>query len=223
MIAIAIDGPSGAGKSTIARKAAARCGFTYIDTGALYRCIALSALREGIGEPDEAAIAALLPKIKLDLRHIDQQQHVFLGAEDVSQAIRSPEVSMAASKIAALPCVREFLLGAQRRMAEKNNVIMDGRDIGSVVLPNAQIKIFLTASSEERARRRYEELLASGEKVTYESVLHDVVKRDQNDTTRAAAPLKAAPDAITVDTTGNTLEESVELLTRLIENKLREL
>lgn len=216
MVSIAIDGPSGAGKSTLARRLAAELGYVYVDTGAMYRSIGLYTLRTGADCGSEAAVAALLPKISLSLEYQDGAQHILLNGEDVSDAIRTPEVSMAASAVSAHPPVRAFLLETQRGLARRQNVLMDGRDIGTVILPDAQVKIFLTASPEERARRRFEELKARGETVTYEQVLEDVVQRDYNDTHRAAAPLKAAPDAVTVDTTGLTFDESFGALLRVI-------
>ena len=220
MISIAIDGPSGAGKSTLARRLAAQLGYVYVDTGAMYRSIGLYALRAGADCHDEAAVAALLPQIRLSLEYQEGAQHILLNGEDVSDAIRTPEVSMAASAVSAHPPVRAFLLEAQRSLARSRNVLMDGRDIGTVILPDAQVKIFLTASPEERARRRFEELKARGEAVTYEQVLEDVVRRDYNDTHRAAAPLKAAPDAVTVDTTGLTFDESFEALLTIIRARI---
>lgn len=220
MIAIAIDGPSGAGKSSIARALAGRMGYVYIDTGALYRSIGLYALEHGAAPTDREKVPALLPQISLELRHRQDGQHVYLNGRDVSQEIRTPAVSMAASGVSAIPEVRAFLLELQQGIAAKENVIMDGRDIGTVVLPGAQVKIFLTASSEERARRRYQELLEKGGDVAYEQVLADVIERDRNDSTRAIAPLRAAPDAVTVDTTGNDFLQSVEQLYRVIEEKL---
>lgn len=216
MVSIAIDGPSGAGKSTLARRLAAELGYVYVDTGAMYRSIGLYTLRAGADCGSESAVAALLPQISLSLEYQDGAQHILLNGEDVSDAIRTPEVSMAASAVSAHPPVRAFLLETQRGLARRQNVLMDGRDIGTVILPNAQVKIFLTASPEERARRRFEELKARGEAVTYEQVLEDVVQRDYNDTHRAAAPLKAAPDAVTVDTTGLTFDESFGALLRVI-------
>lgn len=220
MVSIAIDGPSGAGKSTLARRLAAELGYVYVDTGAMYRSIGLYTLRAGADCGSEAAVAALLPKISLSLEYQDGAQHILLNGEDVSDAIRTPEVSMAASAVSAHPPVRAFLLETQRELARRQNVLMDGRDIGTVILPNAQVKIFLTASPEERARRRFEELKARGEAVTYEQVLEDVVQRDYNDTHRAAAPLKAAPDAVTVDTTGLTFDESFGALLRVIRARI---
>ena len=216
MVSIAIDGPSGAGKSTLARRLAAELGYVYVDTGAMYRSIGLYTLRAGADCGSEAAVAALLPKISLSLEYQDGAQHVLLDGEDVSDAIRTPQISTYASQVSSVPAVRAYLLDLQRDLARRQNVLMDGRDIGTVILPNAQVKIFLTASPEERARRRFEELKARGETVTYEQVLEDVVQRDYNDTHREAAPLKAAPDAVTVDTTGLTFDESFEALLRVI-------
>ena len=220
MIAIAIDGPSGAGKSSIARSLAGQMGYVYIDTGALYRAIGLYALEHGAEPTDREKVPALLPQITLELRHRQDGQHVYLNGRDVSEEIRTPAVSMAASGVSAIPEVRAFLLELQQGIAAKQNVIMDGRDIGTVVLPGAQVKIFLTASSEERARRRYQELLAKGKDVAYEQVLADVIERDRNDSTRAIAPLRPAPDAVTVDTTGNDFGQSVSQLRSVIEEKL---
>ena len=216
MTAIAIDGPTGAGKSTIARRAAERLGFIYVDTGALYRTIGLSMLRRGIDLSDAAAVAAGLDGLKVSLRFQDGEQRVLLGDEDVSGEIRTAEVSMAASKVSAVRAVREFLFQLQRDMAKSNNVIMDGRDIGTVVLPNADVKIFLTASPEIRARRRFEEMIAKGMQTTYEEVLSDLEQRDYNDTHRAIAPLKPAPDAVTIDTSGDTFDQAVERVLAVI-------
>ena len=218
--AIAIDGPSGAGKSTLARAAAARLGFVYVDTGALYRTVGLYALRSGIDPDDAAAVEAMLPQVQVGLAYRDGEQRVFLGGEDVSEAIRTPEASRYASKVSAIPAVRAFLLETQRRMAREQDVIMDGRDIGTVVLPDARIKVFLHASAEERARRRYEELIGRGTPQDYEAVLADIRERDERDETRAAAPLKRADDAVDLDTTGNTKEESLALLLRIIRERL---
>ncbi len=192
MISIAIDGPSGAGKSSLSRRLAAELGYIYVDTGAMYRTIGLHVLRSGADTEDEDAVAALLPGIRLEMRYVDGVQHMFLNGEDVSGLIRTEEVSMAASHVSAHPSVRAFLLDAQRALAKDNNVLMDGRDIGTVVLPGAQVKIFLTASAGDRARRRYDELIARGEWVSYEQVLADVERRDYNDTVppRRCAPLR---------------------------------
>lgn len=220
MIAIAIDGPSGAGKSTLARRLAGHMGYLYVDTGALYRSIGLFALNNGVSPSDEAGVTALLPRIALDLRYLNNTQHIFLNGEDVSQQIRREDVSMAASDVSRHPAVRAFLLDTQRVLAQQNNVLMDGRDIGTVILPHAQVKIFLTASPEERARRRYEELCAKGEKVDYDTVLADVRQRDYNDSHRATAPLRQAQDAVLVDTTHASFEQAFEMLLHTIETKL---
>ncbi|MCI8623041.1 MAG: (d)CMP kinase [Provencibacterium sp.] len=220
MIAIAIDGPSGAGKSTLARAAAGRYGYTYLDTGALYRSIGLFALRSGIRPEDREGVPALLPKLELRLTHEADGQHVFLCGEDVSAAIRTPEVSLAASGVSAQGPVRSYLLELQREIARRQNVVMDGRDIGTVILPDAQVKIFLTASSEERARRRYEELCQRGTPAPYEEVLADVIRRDREDSTRELAPLAPAADAVLLDTTGLSFEESFQALCALIEARL---
>ncbi len=220
MIAVAIDGPSGAGKSTIARKVAGELGFLYIDTGALYRSIGYYVLKKG-GDPEKKEdVEAALPGIRLGLRHADGVQRVFLNGEDVSDQIRTPAVSMAASHVSAFPAVRAFLLELQRKMAREHNVIMDGRDIGTVVLPDAELKIFLTATPEDRARRRYEELVEKGEAVTFDEVLKDVIQRDYNDTHRDIAPLRQAEDAVLADTTGFELPQSVALIRSLVEKKL---
>lgn len=220
-VAIAIDGPSGAGKSTIARVLAAELGFVYVDTGALYRTVGLAALRRGLDPHDVAAVEPMLAELQVSLGYAEGSQRVFLNGEDVSDQIRTPEVSMAASAVSALPPVRRFLFDLQQDTARRQNVIMDGRDIGTVVLPFAQIKIFLTASAEDRAQRRYEELIAKGNAVTFEEVLRDMKERDYNDSHRAAAPLCAAEDAVLVDTTGNTLERSVEILKNLVMERLK--
>ena len=220
-IAIALDGPAGAGKSTIARRAASELNYIYVDTGALYRSIALAALKKGI-EPDDAAEAEkLLPEITVDLAFNESgEQIVLLNGENVSADIRTPEVSMAASKISAIPAVRAFLLDLQRGMAKTHNVIMDGRDIGTVVLPDAQVKIFLTASPEARAGRRYKELVEKGMDVNFEEILQDVITRDYNDSHRETAPLKPAPDSVTVDTTELDFEQSVEKIISVIKENL---
>lgn len=220
MISIAIDGPSGAGKSTISRKLAGMYGFVYVDTGALYRAVGLHFLNAGVKAEKTQKIIDGLSNIQIDIKFIDNEQRVFLNGVDVSDKIRTPEVSLMASAVSAIGKVREFLFDLQQSMAKKHNVIMDGRDIGTVVLPNATLKIFLTASAEERARRRYEELIARGMNVTYEDVLADLKLRDQNDSSREIAPLKPADDAIIVNTTGNTFERSVTILSGLISHKL---
>ncbi len=220
-VAVAIDGPSGAGKSTISRALAADLGFVYVDTGALYRAVGLAVLGQHIDPRDEARVVPLLAQLEVALRYVDGAQRVFLNGEDVSDKIRTPEVSMAASAVSALPPVRQFLFELQQDTARHQNVIMDGRDIGTVVLPFADVKIFLTASVEDRAQRRYDELLQKGMTVTYEDVLKDMQERDYNDSHRAAAPLRPAEDAITVDTSGNTLEQSITLLKTLVTERLK--
>ena len=220
MFAVAIDGPAGAGKSTIAKKLAEELGFIYVDTGALYRAIGLYVLRRGGDVSSEDAVAGLLTGIKIDLAFVGLEQRVILNNEDVTGKIRTEAVSMAASAVSALKSVRAFLLNLQRHLAEENNVVMDGRDIGTVVLPNADVKIFLTASPEERARRRYEQLINKGMSADYDAVLKDLLKRDYDDSHREAAPLKAADDAIFVDTTGNELEQSVEILRNIIKERM---
>ena len=220
MISIAIDGPSGAGKSTISRAAAKLFGFIYVDTGAIYRTIGLAAKLRGVDVSDNDTVISMLPELRIELRYNDSgEQCMLLDGADVSRDIRLPEVSMLASKVSAIPEVREYLVDMQRKMAELHDVIMDGRDIGTVILPNADLKIFLTAGAEDRARRRYEELLQKGVETTFESVLDDLIKRDEQDTMRAAAPLKAADDAVILDTSGNTLEKSVSEVCRLISEK----
>lgn len=221
MISIAIDGPSGAGKSTISRKAAEKFGFIYVDTGAIYRTIGLATKIRGVSLDDTAAVIELLPTLEIELKYNDAgEQHMYLDGNDVSRDIRLPEVSMLASKVSAIPAVREFLIDMQRGMAEKYDVIMDGRDIGTVILPNADLKIFLTADVRDRARRRYEELRAKGMEKPFDEVLAEMEKRDEQDTQRAAAPLKAADDAVLLDTSGNTLEESIDEVCRLISEKM---
>ena len=219
-IAAAIDGPVGAGKSSIAREAAKKLGFIYVDTGALYRAVGLYCHRCGTNMKDPADIASRLPEIKHEIRLCDGVQHIYLNGEDVSSEIRLPEISMAASAVSAVPEVRAALLGIQRGIAAENNVIMDGRDIGTVVLPNAQVKIFLTAAPEIRAKRRYDELCAKGVQTTFEEVLADLNKRDYDDSHRAAAPLKQADDAVLADTSGLDFEQSCELICSLIKEKL---
>ena len=217
---IAIDGPAGAGKSTIAKRLAAEMQYIYVDTGALYRTVGYAALTAGIDPTDADAVVAMLPSIRVGLAYEDGTQKVLLNDEDVSGCIRTPEASMAASAVSAYPPVRQFLFHLQQDIAATHNVIMDGRDIGTVVLPHAQVKIFLSASAEDRARRRYDEMTAKGMEVRFEDVLADMKQRDYNDSHRAAAPLKPAEDAVMVDTTGNTLEQSVELMKNLIKERL---
>lgn len=216
MISVAIDGPSGAGKSSLAKRLAADLGYVYVDTGAMYRTIGLYAVRQGADLHDAAAVAALLPQIRLDIRLVDGTQHVYLNGEDVSEAIRAEEIGMAASVVSAHPPVRAFLLETQRGLAANQNVLMDGRDIGTVVLPNATVKIFLTASPEARAQRRCKELQEKGQAAEYETVLADIRQRDDQDTHRAVAPLKQAEDAILVDTSDIDFDQSFAVLKRTI-------
>lgn len=222
MVAVAIDGPSGAGKSTLSRRIAQELGYIYVDTGALYRAVGLAVLRAGKNTKSEAEVEALLPTIQVGLRHVNGEQRVFLGGEDVSEAIREETVSMAASDVSAHPATRAFLLETQRRLAAQNNVVMDGRDIGTVVLPQATVKIFLTATVEDRALRRTQQLQQSGKEADYETIKADVIRRDYNDTNRAVAPLKQADDAILVDTTGNAFEQSLDILIGTVRKKLAE-
>ena len=220
MFAIAIDGPAGAGKSSAAKAAAKKLGFIYVDTGALYRTVSLYMFKNGIEISDPEAVAAALPQVKISLKFEEDGQHVILGDEDVSQQIRTPEVSMGASKVSAIPKVREFLFDLQLDLAAKNNVLMDGRDIGTVVLPHAQVKIFLTASAEERARRRCLELEQKGTPQPYEEVLEDIRKRDYQDAHREIAPLVPAEDAVIVDTSDCDLEGAVERILQIVYKKL---
>lgn len=217
--AAALDGPSGAGKSTVAKAAAARLGILYVDTGAMYRAVGLAVLRRGIGEDDAAGIEQVLPEITVTLRHGPDGQRVFLSGEDVSDAIRNDRVAQYASKCSAVPAVRAFLLDAQRALARENSVIMDGRDIGTVVLPDAEVKIFLTASVEARAQRRYRELQERGQDVTLEGVRADIERRDSQDRNRPIAPLRQAGDAVLLDTSSMTLEASIDAVLRLITGK----
>ena len=219
MISIAIDGPSGAGKSSLAKRLAAELGYVYVDTGAMYRAIGLYALRAGADTKDAAAVTALLPGIRLDIRAGSGAQQVLLNGEDVSAAVRAEAVGMAASDVSAHPAVRDFLLNTQRELAERQNVLMVGRYIGTLVRPNATVKIFLTASAEARADRRYKELCDEGEAADYETVLADIRRRDDQDTHRAVAPLRQAEDAILLDTSEIGIEESYELLKRTVEER----
>ena len=220
MFAVAIDGPAGAGKSSVAKAAAKELGFVYVDTGAIYRTIALYVLRQGVDPHDAAGVEALLPQIQVGMEYTDQGQKMLLNGEDVTGLIRTPEVSMATSACSAIPAVRAYLLQLQRDLAEKNNVLMDGRDIGTVVLPHAQLKIFLTASPEERARRRVGQLEEAGQKADYQSILRDIVQRDYQDSHRETAPLRPAEDSVLLDTTGNVFEQSVAQLVALVREKL---
>lgn len=220
IINVAIDGPAGAGKSTVARAAAKELGYIYVDTGALYRAVGVFCLRKDITTTDVDGVSEILGDITVELKFIDGVQHVFLNGDDVSTEIRLPEASMAASNVSAIPAVRAFLFDLQRDIAAKNNCIMDGRDIGTVVLPNAQVKIFLTADDTERAMRRYKELQEKGSTVTYQEVLDDLRVRDYNDSHREIAPLKPAEDSVIVNTTGYTLEESIAKIVNTVKEKL---
>ena len=220
MINVAIDGPAGAGKSTIAKTASKELGFIYVDTGALYRTVGLNALRQGKDTKSADEVVPTLEGLDVSLRFVDGEQRVFLGDEDVSTAIRQNEVSMAASNVSAIPKVREFLFDLQRDIAKNNNCIMDGRDIGTVVLPDAQIKIYLTASAEARADRRYKELVEKGQSVNYDDILKEIELRDYQDTHREIAPLKKADDAVLVDTTKLTLEESIDYMLSVIRERM---
>ncbi len=218
--AVAIDGPSGAGKSTIAKAVAKRLGFIYVDTGALYRAVGLYMLDHGVDTESEQQVIPMLSGVEVSLRFVDGEQRVFLNGQDVSRRIRENEVSMAASNVSRIPEVRTFLFDLQKEIARENNIIMDGRDIGTVVLPGADVKVFLTASPEERAQRRYKELLERGQQVSYDTLLQEIKQRDYNDSHREIAPLKQAKDALLVDTTGNELETSIQLLDELITRRL---
>ena len=220
MVSVAIDGPAGAGQSTLARRLAAELGYIYVDTGAMFRTIGLYALRAGKDPKDNEAVNALLPEISLKFAFIEGEQHIYLNGEDVSTAIRTEEVGMAASAVGANPEVRAFLLGMQRDMAKTQDVLMDGRDIGTVVLPDATVKIFLTASPEARATRRWKEYQQKGVEVSYEEVLADVRQRDYQDTHRAAAPLRQADDAQLLDTSEMNFEQSLEAMKKMIVEKV---
>ena len=220
-ISIAIDGPAGAGKSTIAKLLAKSVGCIYVDTGALYRTVGLSVLENGISPTDSTAVIEHLNKISVDITYRGNKQIVLLDGNDVSEKIRTPIVSEAASVTSAIPQVRAFLLELQRKLAREHSVVMDGRDIATVVLPNADVKIFLTASAEERATRRYKELIEKGEKVIYEDVLRDIIARDERDSNRAVAPLKCADDATLVDSTGKSIEEVIATMQNIVNLKTK--
>ena len=222
MINVAIDGPAGAGKSSIARKVAGKLGYIYVDTGALYRTVALKVARCSLEASEVEKIEELLATTVVGIEFVNGEQRMMLDGEDVTGSIRTPEVSMLASAVSAIPAVRAYLLSTQRRLAAENNVIMDGRDIGTVVLPDAQIKIFLTASAEDRANRRFLELKEKGMEVNYDDVLSDIKTRDYNDSHRAVAPLKPAENSVLADTTGNEFEDSVALIESIINEKLKE-
>lgn len=216
-INIAIDGPSGAGKSTLARMTANRLGLIYVDTGAMYRCIGLHTVNNNIKIDAKEEIISSLDRVNIGMKYVNGLQHMYLNGEDVTELIRTPQVTAAASAVSAIPEVRNFLLNTQRDLAAANNVIMDGRDIGTVVLPSAELKIFLTASAEDRAMRRYKEFVEKKIDISYEQVLSDIIARDKQDSERDVAPLKPADDAVLVDTTGNTLEQSFEIIKELAE------
>ena len=220
-ISVAIDGPSGAGKSTVAKALAKQFRLIYVDTGAIYRTVGLAAQRAGVSSKDADAVVALLPSVKIDIAYdAEGAQRMLLGGEDVSDEIRTPKSSIYASDVSAIPAVRAFLMDMQRDMARKHSVVMDGRDIGTVVLPDADVKVFLTAGAEERARRRWLELQAKGRSDSFAEVLRDIEYRDRQDSTRAAAPLKPAEDAVFIDTTGLDFSRSVEAVAALIRAKL---
>ncbi len=212
MIQIAIDGPGGAGKSTVAKAVAAKLGIVYVDTGALYRTIGYYVRQKDISPDDRAGVSSCLGEISINIVYKNGSQHVYLNGEDLGDKIRTPEMSMYASKVSAIPEVRAFLLDTQRDIAKKNSVIMDGRDIGTVILPEADVKIFLTASEQCRAERRYKELIARGQTVTFEDVLAEMNQRDTQDSTRECAPTAAADDALLLDNTGMTFEETVDAI-----------
>ena len=217
--AVALDGPSGAGKSSVAKAVASRLGILYVDTGAMYRAIGLAVLRRGIAADDTEGILRTLPTLSVALRHSEGGQRILLNGEDVSEQIRTGEVAQYASKCSAVPEVRAFLLDTQRALAAKHSVIMDGRDIGTVILPNAEVKIFLTAQPEARAQRRFDELLARGENVTFEGVLKDIQRRDEQDTNRPIAPLRQAEDAVLLDNSTLDLAQTVQAVLRVIAEK----
>lgn len=219
MISVAIDGPAGAGKSSISRLAAKRLGFIYVDTGALYRAVGLKFSLAGADTQLDCDIDGILAETAVDIRFKDGEQRVYLDGRDVSSEIRTPAASMMASAVSARPQVRAFLLEMQRKLARENNVVMDGRDIGTVVLPDAKVKVYLTASAEVRAERRLKELTEKGENVTFKEVYDDMVKRDYDDMHREIAPLKQAEDAVLADTTDCSLEESVELILKIVNEK----
>ena len=219
-MAIAIDGPSAAGKSTVARALAQRLGYIYVDTGALYRSIGYYAHARVPDTTDAARVVPLLPEMHIEMKYVDGLQRMLLNGEDVTEAIRLPEMSMAASNVSAIPAVRDFLLDLQRDLARQNSVVMDGRDIGTVVLPDAKIKFFLTATPEARARRRFLEYKEKGQEVDFETILRETKQRDHNDTHRATAPLCRAEDAVLIDSTELTLEETLARMTAIVKERL---
>ena len=223
MIQIAIDGPSGAGKSTVAKALAKKLGIVYVDTGALYRTVGYAATRRGVGTKDAEALAAMLPDIHIDVKYEEGVQCVYLNGENLGDRIRRPEISMAASDVSSVPVVRAFLLDTQRDIARRNSVVMDGRDIGTVILPDADVKIFMVASAEARALRRTQELEEKGMPARYEDVLREMKERDAQDSGRAIAPAIPAPDAVHLDNSGMSVEESVQAVVDLIESIMHKL
>lgn len=219
-VAIAIDGPAGAGKSTMARACAKALGYLYVDTGAIYRTVGYYMRLMGIGPKDKDSIARLIDEVNIEIRYEDGVQHMILNGKDVTDEIRTPEMSMYASGVSAQPCVRAFLLDMQRELARTQNVVMDGRDIGTVVLPDAQVKIFLTADVRVRAERRLAELQAKGEKASLQQVLAEMQARDKQDSERAAAPLRQAKDAVLLDTSALTPEAAVDAILEIVRRKL---
>lgn len=216
---IALDGPSGAGKSTVAKSLAKRLGIIYVDTGALYRTVGLYVRNKGVDKDDNPNIISCLDEIKLDMQFIDGEQIITLNGDKIGQEIRTGEIAMYASRVSAIPEVRAFLLETQRKIARENDVVMDGRDIGTVIIPDAEVKIFMVASPEARAKRRYLELQAKGESCTLESVLADIIERDTNDSTRKTAPAVPAADAIHLDNSDLDIEQTVEKVIEIIESK----
>lgn len=216
---IALDGPSGAGKSTVAKALAKKLGIVYVDTGALYRTVGYFTRENGVDPKDATAVTSLLPRISIEVKYENGTQKVYLNGEDLGDKIRQPDISMYASAVSAIPAVRAFLLDTQRDIAEKNSVVMDGRDIGTVILPDAEVKIFMSASSEARAKRRYKELIEKGENVEYETVLAEMIERDNNDRNRSVAPAIPAEDAIHMDNSHMSVEENVDAIIAIIEEK----
>lgn len=216
---IAIDGPAGAGKSTISKEVAKRLGFIYIDTGAMYRSVGLAALNAGISTTNESELEKIIEDIDISIKNLGDTQRFYLGGNDVTEKIREPQVSVAASNVAVVPSVRLKLVELQRKMSESSDVLMDGRDIGTYVLPNAELKIFLTASVDERARRRYEELRLKNTDTTFEDVKNDIIYRDKNDSEREFAPLKAAPDSVVLDSTDMSVEEVINKILDLVKER----
>lgn len=219
-IIIAIDGPSGAGKSTLSKQVAKTLGYTNIDTGAMYRCIALAAERRGVDPEDTRQMAELSHSARITFVQTDEGEQVLLDGEDVSKAIRTPETSLLTPKVAAVPEVRTAMVDLQRRMGKEGGVVLEGRDIGSVVFPDAEVKIFLIATAEERGRRRYEELMAKGEVVDLEQTIAEIKHRDRLDSTRSNSPLVMAPDAVEIDTTGLTVDQVHDRILQVVHNRI---